>query len=324
MKKNKSIVVVQIGKIGDMILTTPLFGKLKNIFPEYNLTVLASENNSYIPEENSSVDKVIVFKKNFSVLKSFIKLRSSDINYWIDTKNMYSSTSNMLVKNIKPERSLGFNYEIPVFTDSLNDYTFGSHGVDINLSPINFFTNTKETFSSYVRPEISIPDIEINAIENELVKYKGKKNVLINYSAGSESRVLSVEVWIEVFNQLKLTNGFNFFITGMKNDKSDIFEIINKTGNTDVQYIETISFYKFAAVINFCDLIITPDTSAVHICSALNKPVIGIYSDVRWNFEKFRPLSDINEVIFSGNENNMDGIKAGSILEKIHKILPLI
>lgn len=320
----KTIVVVQIGKIGDMILTTPLFSGLKKLFPETELTVLASEKNSFIPEQNSSVDKIIVFKKNFSALKSFITLRSSVINYWIDTKNMYSSTSNMLVKNVKPERSLGFNYEIPGFTDSLNAHTFGSHAIDINLSPINFFANSKETFSSYVRPELSIPDSEINSVEKNLLKYKGMKNVLINYSAGNESRVVSVENWIEVFDQLKIIRGFNFFITGTKDHENEIFEIINKTENSKLKYIETLGFNKFAAIINFCDLIITPDTSAVHICSAHNKPVIGLYSDVRWNFEKFRPLSDINEVIFSGNENNMEGIKTGSILEKIHKILPLI
>jgi len=324
LNKNNSIVVVQIGKIGDMILTTPLFSRIKNIFPEYELTVLASEKNYFIPELHSSVDKVIKFKKDFSALKSFISLKSSHIDYWIDTKNMYSSTSNMLVKNIKPERSLGFNYDVRVFSETLNNYTLGSHAIDINLSPLNFFNNSNEIFSKNIKPELTIPDTVRKTAEEKLSKFKGLKNILINFSAGSEIRQLSADMWIEVIGELKLDRDCNVLITGLVNDQNEIDIIINRCETYNIHQIRTESFFEFAAVIKLCDLVITPDTSAVHVCSAFNKPIVAIYSNVKWNYEKFRPLSDINEVVFSGNENNMEGIKTGSISEKIHKILPLI
>ena len=54
------ILVVQIGKIGDMILTTPLFLELKRLFPNTNLSVLASLNNRIIPENLSLIFKLIL------------------------------------------------------------------------------------------------------------------------------------------------------------------------------------------------------------------------------------------------------------------------
>lgn len=324
MKINKSIVIVQIGKIGDMILTTPLFSKIKNIFPEHEITVLASEKNYFIPELHSSVDKVIIFKKNISALKSIVTLRSARIDYWIDTKNMYSKTASLLVKKVKPNRSLGYNYDIPIFSDSLNYFNYGSHAIDINLSPVNFFKNSDETFSNFIKPEIEIPDTALKTAEEKMSKFNGLKNILINFSAGSENRQLSSDMWIEIIDDLKLESNCTILITGIKNDQNEIETIINRSEKYKINQILPDSFFEFAALIKLCDLIVTPDTSAVHVCSALNKPIVAIYSNVNWNYEKFRPLSDNQEVIFSGNENNLEGIKKGSIPEKIHKILPLI
>ncbi|MEZ4692287.1 MAG: glycosyltransferase family 9 protein [Ignavibacteria bacterium] len=47
------------------------------------------------------------------------------------------------------------------------------------------------------------------------------------------------------------------------------------------------------------NIVISPDTSIIHICSAYNMPVIGIYPDAKWNLEKFYPLSDKKEVVVS-------------------------
>ena len=47
------------------------------------------------------------------------------------------------------------------------------------------------------------------------------------------------------------------------------------------------------------DLVFTPDTGMVHIASSLNSPIIAIYNDDPHNFSEWRPLSDIQAVIFT-------------------------
>ncbi|MFZ1320568.1 MAG: glycosyltransferase family 9 protein [Ignavibacteria bacterium] len=323
-KSPESIVVIQIGKIGDMILTTPLFSQIKKLFPASELIVLASENNHFLAETHNSVDKVLIFKKNLSGVRSFLSLRSSVLKYWIDTKNMYSKTAALLVKNTKPECSLGFNFEEEVFTRSLNEFTYGEHAVDINLSPVNFFNNSNDIFSNSIRPEINIPAKDKESMKEKIGRVSKSKNILVNYSAGSENRYLNSDIWIEAFNNLSLNNKEKLYITGLAEDEKNIEKIIRRVKNNKLKYLKADNFFEFAAAIEMSDIIITSDTSAVHLCSAFNKPILAFYPDVKWNYEKFKPLSFISEVIFSDNQNNMDGIDPGSILDRLHKILPLI
>lgn len=47
------------------------------------------------------------------------------------------------------------------------------------------------------------------------------------------------------------------------------------------------------------DLVFTPDTGMVHIASSLSTPIIAIYDDDPQNFSEWRPLSDLQVVIFT-------------------------
>lgn len=47
------------------------------------------------------------------------------------------------------------------------------------------------------------------------------------------------------------------------------------------------------------DLVFTPDTGMVHIASSLNTPIIAIYDDNPQNFQEWKPLSDLQTVIFT-------------------------
>ncbi|MBS1519224.1 MAG: glycosyltransferase family 9 protein [Bacteroidetes bacterium] len=318
----ESIVVVQIGKIGDMILTTPLFKRLREEFPDSKLTVLASEINNQIAVTDPSVSEVVIFKKNFSGLSNLISLRNSKIDYWIDTKEMYSRTSGLLLKKMKPEKSFGYNSKDISFNVDLTEYRTGSHAVDLNLSPLNYFSGTNEIFSGHTLPEIFIPSKDIETIKSRIGNSGSRKKILINYSAGSGNRYIQPDIWINTLNNLSIGDDFVFYISGKKEDLQEMKNIIKEVGRHSVNFINTDSLFEFAGLIKLSDLVITPDTSAVHFCSAFDKPVIAFYPDVKWNFEKFKPLSKVSKVIFSDNGNDLAGIKTGSIIDSINKILP--
>ena len=63
------------------------------------------------------------------------------------------------------------------------------------------------------------------------------------------------------------------------------------------------SFHHFASYIYNSDFIISPDTAAVHIASAFNKPIVAIYPDYEWNYVSWQPLSD--KFIAIKSKNNL-------------------
>ncbi len=317
-----TIIIVQIGKIGDMILTTPLFREIKKIYPDSFLSVLASDTNRIIAENDHNVDKVITYRKNFlsTFQLCFSSVKNQDI--WIDTKNNYSRTSSILPKIFKPKLSLGYNFSKPVFNIDLKNFQSGDHATDINLSPIKYLAENKYPQSKI--PELKIPDSVKLRIDPLINKKSDSINIVINISAGDESRYLQKEKWAEIIKGIGRNERFNICLTGLDRDKDILDYLINNTEKQVVYHIKTENILETAEVISKCNIVITPDTSIIHICSAFNKPVIGIYPDIKWNLEKFYPLSDKKEVVVSASKRNIADVTSAQILgsfERLYKLL---
>ncbi|HMS34306.1 MAG TPA: glycosyltransferase family 9 protein [Ignavibacteria bacterium] len=319
LKDPKSIVIVQIGKIGDMILTTPLFSGIKRIYPEAKLTVLSSKINKDIPLNHPSVDEVIVYKKN--IFKNFSLLFSTVKNpdLWIDIKDNYSRTSELLLKIFKPKISIGYNFGNKIFDISLKEYQKGNHAVDINTSPVYYLTGKKDIPERI--PSFEIPENIQNKISAAINKNPYQINILINISAGSKSRYIKKEQWVKVINMIHQTGLFYFYLTGLEKDMEDIEYILKNTVRDNVKFIRTENIIETAELLRKCSAVITADTSIVHLCSAFDKPVVAMYPDVKWNLDKFAPLSQSHEVIISKSAENIEDIDSERIVKSFSKLI---
>ena len=320
-KNPPSIIVVQIGKIGDMILSTPLFSELKKLFPDSRLTILSSEINKDIPLNHSSVDKVIIFKKNIFRRIFLLKHMFLKTDIWIDTKDNYSKTSGLLFKIFRPVFSLGFKFpENKInYNVYLNEYAAGKHAVDLNLSPLNYFIDSNVKIKTL--PSYNIPFNIKNKFERKFSTGKDKLNILINISAGSKSRYLHEKTWTEIIDHLSGNKKLQFILNGIEQDKKIINYILENTKSKKVKYLPAQNILETSEIVRNSDLIITPDTSVVHICSAFSKPVVAIYPDVKWNLEKFSPLSEKKVIVVSEDENSVNNVKAETIITAANKLL---
>jgi ADP-heptose:LPS heptosyltransferase len=68
-------------------------------------------------------------------------------------------------------------------------------------------------------------------------------------------------------------------------------------------------------------LVVTPDTSVVHIASAFNVPQVALFPPVEWNLNKFRPLSDSSIVLQPKEGETIAAIPVEVVVKAIHKTL---
>jgi ADP-heptose:LPS heptosyltransferase len=315
----KKILVVQIGKIGDMVLTTPLFSKLKELFPNSYLTVLASPVNAEIPIAHKSVDEILVYNKNIpNILALLFKLRRNKYDLWIDSKKEYSSTSAFLLRIANPRKSAGFNSQKKIFDINLNDYLSSDnaeHYIDINLAILKYFG---ADYSQDIKPNLSIPIKIENDIKLRINYIKGGF-ILMNISSGNLDRYWNRDNWIDVIEHLKLKSPI--IITGDDRDEELLESIYLYCKGRNMYYIKTGSILEFAALIKESCLLITPDTSAVHFASAFDIPIIALYNNVDWNLKRFAPLSTINKVLVSNNSNSINSIEVNEVIKSAEEIL---
>jgi len=298
--------IVQIGRIGDMILTTPLFSGLKQLYPDCNITVLTSASNDIIAKNHKSVDNTIIFNKTiFGYIKSFLQLRKTKFDYWIDTKPEHSNTSSKLLKIARFKKSIGFNFKANNFDLDLTPIRTGEHYTEINKLPL-IILDKRGDFTNLM-PELFIPD-EIRQKASEILKVYPKNYVLFNLSVKDETRNWNPEDVVTIYNTFSGKLDFVFQFVGK--DRECFKNIESKTGQ-NLNYFDG-GILELAEVVRNARLIITPDTSLVHIASCFNVPIVAVYHKVEWNIKRFAPLSDKKVILISTEENKIS-IDSGEV-----------
>ncbi len=309
----KSILVVQIGKLGDMVLTSPLFYELKRLFPRTVLKVLASPVNVEFVKQLKAVDEVIVYHKSlFKDLFLAGTLKKNNFDLWIDPKEGHSRTSASLLKIAKPKLSLGYNINEKIFDVDLREFAKGKHAVDLALAPVYYFGKEPVNFKPVLM------DFEKNGQEK-------KWDLLINVSAGDPSRYIHEVKWIALISRMMQKNhSLRIHLTGLKKDEKLILSVYDNFKTELITYCYNYSLQSLVKALNSSKIVISPDTSIIHLASGLNKPVLGLYPNVYWNFERFKPLSEVNETVISKSEKGIEDITDAEVFEKYEKLMERI
>ena len=304
--EKKKILIVQLGRIGDIILMSPMFAAIKKDNPHHEIHMLCGKHNEHLAKYYTSISKVYSHNKNiFKLIGLIKKLNAEKYDYWIDPKDHYSAESRFFANRNHALIKIGFNRDDKnkVFTHSLKSdkSNFGRHVIDRNLEAlepmlgkIDFVRkpNIKVSSESELRFKKFLPDIQVANF------------ILINISASNKSRYWLIVNWIALINSFPERS---FLINGDPKDIDDVQQILDKCENA--HYYKAMSFVDVITFVFFADLLVSPDTSLIHVASAFNIPVIGLYQNAEWNYTKFAPLSQKHKVIVGHSDQYITDIK---------------
>lgn len=290
---NKKVLIVRLGKIGDIIISSFVFEVLKKRFPSIEISLLTLESNSEVLKYNRDIDHLILSKKNLTLYFKLFSLRAKYYDLVIDLNDDPSSTSNIIRKIIKAYRIVGFNFSEKQSVDLIpqppKDKTHIIDRISFLLNGIGI-----ELSKSDIHPKLYLGDLENCDVEKQLEIFKKRnKIVALNLSAGAELRYWKTENWIELINRVHLEVPEIMFLPLSTHEDAHLrIKIYEKVNKKILINQNSKSFHYFASYIYNSDFLVSPDTAAVHIASAFNKPMVAIYPDYEWNFISWKPLSD--------------------------------
>jgi ADP-heptose:LPS heptosyltransferase len=302
------ILVVQIGKIGDMILTTPLFKALRQNIPAAHIHAMVSRRGAPVVKGNPHLTTITVYRKDpVHLFLLLAKMRSTRYDVLIDPKDHYSTESALIARMSRANVKIGFNRPGKnVFSRPLpaQEDNAALHAAARNLLPLKSMGISN---SADMRPEL-FPDSFLQAEVGERYGLRGAQTILLNVSAGDTSRLWEEEKWTDVA-QYCISKGFRVLLSFQPSDMKR------------ARLFHSTSIRGMIALIPQVRLVITPDTSIVHIASAFNVPQVALFPPVEWNLNKFRPLSDSSIVLQPKEGEAIAAIPAENVIKAIQKIL---
>lgn len=298
------IIIIRLGRIGDMILSTPIFFHLRSSYPNATIDVLGSRHNISILENNPSIDNTFVYDKSpLSFLKLASSLRANSYDILIEPKDHHSTESKLLSKMIKAKKSIGFN--------SNNNFTFDIDTSLFSEGKLSFLESnlaSLEALSIDVdyksKPILFLNNDELNFFEN--LKLKPKSYFVLNPSASRKSKTFSNELILQL---IKILQSFNLelILISSPEDSDRVSQIADEC---NCSFVKTKSIRQTFPLIKESKLVISADTSIVHIASSFNVPLIGIYKKNENELEKFKPLSEKYSIVFAEEGEFLESINS--------------
>ena len=328
----KKILFLRYDRIGDMIISTPVFRELKQAYPDISITVLASRTNKEVLINNPYIDQIITNHKNnfFSDLLSLMKLRKQKFDVSIEFDHSVVPHAIIRQKIIKPKKVISVK----------KDGRYGISGNELSLYDLfvekpkiahfrDIWLGLLEPFS--IKPKSNQYDLFLTnkqkkQAQNYIIKYAKKFLIGINLEGAVKGKKIRFSELYQICQGLYqydkniqiviLTTPSNFQKTSQK---------VNKMGLNYVQIsYKTNKILDVAALISQLNLIITPDTSIVHIASTFNKPIVTIHENNQDSYHLFAPTSKLNRTVFSESKDSLNGYSINILLNYCEELISLI
>ena len=307
-QKISKILIVRLGKIGDLVVTSFVFEVLKKTFPQIEIHLLTLPSNKEVIKYNPNLTKIFYSEKDLSLYFKLSSLRKENYDVMLDFNDNPSTTSATLFRFVKAKFKAGYNFS--KYNRVIN------YKIDPLLKENTHIIKRMKNFlmqlgldvdDNIVKPFFYIGSVELADVQRELRSFENQKLIMINLSAGAKIRYWSDDKWISL---IRLIQGsypnFSIILLSTEQDfmhKETIasslkLKISNQGKFTSIQH--------FAAYIQCAKLLITPDTSAVHIASAFGIPTLALFPNPDWNFVSWQPYRVANRTIKSFTENVND------------------
>ncbi len=271
-------------KIGDAVLLTSLVSPIKSAFPKTKIIVMAGRDNSVIWKNHPLIDKTYTLHSRNILTRLIFSLfiRHLHPTYGIVTSGENQGKSFSLMRKVaRVENLIWVGTEPPEFKklkdDSIQLGDWGSkHYLERCWEAINQLTGLG--VKSY--PEIYLPRAsELFAYSYWMLNHvSGSKKIILNTSGSTADHQWSIpKIKGICYDILFEMNNIEIHIISKNSaNHKDLKKAFGKE-----KLIKIIEFRKsvldIAALIKDADLLISPNTSAIHFGSAFNTPTLAIY-----------------------------------------------
>jgi len=309
----KTVVILAQEKYGDVILLTPLLRQLKKYFPVLSVHVITFSMPTYVFfSSDSNVDRVYLARKN--LLQYFGSVLSSRFNILFNTKDHPSVSFLLQSMLIRADRKVGIacEYHRGIY-DYLVDVDYYTQLAIKNCGLLGILGVALQTEDC--RPYI--PEMVVSAPVAAYVDSLADKSfIAINISAGGSNRYWQQENWIRLISSF---HDMRFLILSAPGDREKKEELERRCSNV-LPSIGTRNLYQASLIIKKASILVTPDTSMVHVASATGTSVLGLYCMTTKDQIRFSPFLVKNRIVVSSTETVRD-IGFGEVVDALREMI---
>ncbi len=306
-KKTPVVLVIQRGKIGDLVCTTQVFRELKKKYPESFVVVMATPYAKDVIKRNPYVDEVIIFDyedensiwriieiikkiKRFNFTCSVIcqpDIFHSLISFWAGIPRRISMSS------------CGDKISAKILS------VFNSRNIEFQENDLVHLHHLKLLEPIGVKSEnIKMDVFSDKEAEAKAEKFfqenglgKGDFLVGISPTAGNKFKEWEPEKWTQLADKIIEKFGAKIIFVGGESDKNIISGIMKNMKNKAIDASGAFKIYEMAALLKRFNMFISAINGPMHIADACEVPIVAIAGPV--NFFNMPPIGKKKFIVWN-------------------------
>ena len=276
-----NILLIQLKRIGDLILTTPAIAALREKFPEATLSLVVSPAVEGLLPAISGVDKVFVVRGKADDALDWIALAWGNFDYCLDfTRNDRSSFLTLLSQARKRITADHPNLRSKIRARSYNEFVESPvrllHTVDYHLAllkPLGI-----HDASHAIR--LDLPDSTVEKAEQLLkAAQAGDEFVILHPGSARAEKFWEVDRWARLIDHCVQERQMQCVLTGgcSPMERTQIATIKSSTRSDVIDLSGKTDLLTLAALVRKARLLIAVDSAPMHFAAAWGTPQVVLF-----------------------------------------------
>jgi 3-deoxy-D-manno-octulosonic-acid transferase/heptosyltransferase-1 len=289
----RSILIIKLSAIGDVVHTLPFLEVIRANYPNARIDWVVEEASSQIIEGHPAIDHIMIShrtswqkqifrgRESSAVLigiRKFLKeLRAETYDWVVDLQGLLKSA--LLLGLSRGRRKIGpgwgkegsrlFLTEPPFFVEP------DLHAVEKYLKAAEYLGCDR----TFWKGDIPIPEVDKRTIEKFLRnnEVEGKVLVAINPMAKWTTKLWESEKFSALADRLQKELSCRVVFTGSRQDQEKVGNIIQRMDENPLNLTGQTNLKELAYLYSRCQLLVSTDTGPMHIAAAMGCPVVALF-----------------------------------------------
>jgi predicted lipopolysaccharide heptosyltransferase III len=275
------ILLIQLKRIGDLVLTTPAITAVRKKFPDAKITLVISSECKALAPAIAGVNKLLVMPRGLSGFRAIAAIGRGKFDYCVDfTRNDRSALLVLLSRARKRIVSFRIKVRSKFRTRFYNEFVQhrmrDMHTIDYHLAllePLGI-----SNVSRAVRLEL--PKSMREAAQELLSAHNIRRDFIIFHPGSARAeKFWNAQRWAEVINHAATNHDVDLVLTGgsLPLEQTHINDIKSKVDHEIVDLSGKTDLLTLAALIARAHLLITVDSAPMHLASASRTPQVILF-----------------------------------------------
>ena len=275
------ILLLQLKRIGDLILTTPAIAALREKFPRSAVTLIVSQHDAPLLPAITGIDRTFVIQRKLSDVKIFHRVAREKFDYCIDfTRNDRSASLTFL----SGARKRIVSSQIKIKSSKLRLHAYNEF-VEYreHLHTVDFHLSLLEPLG--IRDASPVIQLEVphdaHRTADALLRRAGidKPFIIFHPGAARPERFWGTQRWADIIEHAQSKCQIIPVLAGgsWPLERAHLAEIKSKLRHPFVDLSGKIDLLTLTALIARARLLVTLDSAPMHLAAATGTPQVALF-----------------------------------------------